>query len=102
VFVLVWEGVLAPGGEVVVADGVELSIWLYPNAGEPFAVTTREFSGEDAVLTALDHAFTSGAPLRLHQQHPNEQESTLVVNPANLVAARVQATAGATEAGQYL
>lgn len=84
------------------AGNPELTIWLYPTAGEAFAVTTTDFNSADAALRALENAFAAGSPLRLHQHRDNESATTLVINPANMVAASVRSTSSAAEPGQYL
>lgn len=80
----------------------ELTVWLYPTAGEAFAVSTTDFSSADAALQALEDAFAAGTPLRLHEHRDNEGATTLVINPVNIVAARVRSTPSAAEPGQYL
>ncbi|MQA11557.1 MAG: hypothetical protein GEU98_23995 [Pseudonocardiaceae bacterium] len=83
-------------------DNAELIIWLYPTSGEPFAVTTTDFGTEEQAIDALDGAFGQGSPLRLHERDDDRGETILVVNPSNIVAARVHSTTAATKTGQYL
>jgi hypothetical protein len=84
-----------------VPGDVELTIWLYPTAGEPFAITTSDFESEEEAAAALSEAFGKREPLRLRQHREGEGTSTLVINPVNLVAARVRSVEGA-DTGQYL
>lgn len=81
------------------------TVWIYPALGEPITVTTLDFDSEDAALDAVAESFTSGTPLRVreHERAGDVAETTLVVNPANVVAIRVRAPEPAdTATGQYL
>ena len=80
---------------------LELTIWLHPTAGEPFAITTSDFDSEEDAAAALSQAFSERVPLRLREHHQGEGTSTLVINPVNIVAARVRSVEGA-DTGQYL
>lgn len=80
----------------------ELTIWLYPTAGEPFAVTTTDFDSEEGALDALGDAIATGNPLCVHEHAGAEGRTTLVINPKNLVAARVRAAAEPADTGPYL
>lgn len=67
----------------------ELTIWLRPVSGEPFAVRSTEFSSVDNALTALSDAFREGRGLRFRSATTNDDAEDGLVNLANIVAGRV-------------
>jgi hypothetical protein len=83
-----------------VAATNELTILIYPLAGDPFEVVVR--GSEDAVLEKITKAIDAGESLRLTGRRGETDETTLVFNVRNIVAVRVLPKAVGGEAGQYL
>lgn len=85
--------------------GSLFTVWIYTTLGEPITVTTLDFDSEDAALDAVTESFARGTPFRVreHERAGDLAATTLVVNPANVVAIRVRAPEPAdTATGQYL
>lgn len=85
-----------------VDKNIELTILVYPTAGESFIVTTTEFAAKADALNHLSEALVSGTLLRLVDRSKSEGESAIVFNLANVVAIRVLTADGGTGTGQYL
>jgi hypothetical protein len=79
-----------------------LTIWIYPTAGEPFAVTTTDFDTEKQAANKLALAFRYGRPLRLIDRSEHEGDATLVLNTTNVIAIRVRSAVAGSKTGQYL
>lgn len=81
--------------------GSVFTILVYPTAGEPFAVATTDFESEDECIRAVTAALTDRVPMRFTDRNERDGDTTLIINPRNVVAVRlVSAAAGPT--GQYL
>jgi hypothetical protein len=85
-----------------VAATNELTILIYPLAGDPFEVVVGDVGSEDAVLEKITKAIDAGGSLHLTGRRGETDETTLVFNVRNIVAVRVLPKAVGGEAGQYL
>jgi hypothetical protein len=80
----------------------ELTILIYPLAGDPFEVIVGDAGSEDALLEKITRAIDAGGSLHLTGRRGDTDETALVFNVRNIVAVRVLPKAADGEAGQYL
>lgn len=80
----------------------ELTIMIYPLAGDPFEVVVADVSSEDALLEKIIQAIDAGGSLQLTGRSGDTDETALVFNVRNIVAARVLPKTTDGETGQYL
>lgn len=80
----------------------ELTILIYPVAGDPFELIVGEVGSEDALLEKITQAIDAGGYLHLTARSGEAKEATLVFNVRNIVAVRVLPKTGDGETGQYL
>jgi hypothetical protein len=80
----------------------ELTILIYPLAGDPFELIVGDIGSEDALLEKITRAIDAGGSLQLTGRSGEREEATLVFNVRNIVAVRVLPTTAEGETGQYL
>ncbi len=80
----------------------ELTILIYPLAGDPFEVVVGDVGSEDALLEEITEAIDAGGALHMRGRRGDTDETTLVFNVRNIVAVGVLPKAAGGEAGQYL
>jgi hypothetical protein len=79
----------------------ELTILIYPLAGDPFEVIVGDVGSEDVLFEKITQAIDAGGSLNLTGRIGKTDETTLVFNARNIVAVRVLPTT-TEETGQYL
>ncbi|MCD2196219.1 hypothetical protein LQ327_22860 [Actinomycetospora endophytica] len=85
--------------------GSLFTVWIYPTLGEPITVSTLDFDSEEAAVEAVTESFARGTPFRIreHELGGDPGGTTIMVNPANVVAIRVRSPEPAgSSTGQYL
>ena len=80
----------------------ELTILIYPLAGDPFEVVVSDVTSEDVLLENVTRAIDAGGSLHLTGRSGESDETALVFNVRNVVAVRVLTGAAGGETGQYL
>ena len=80
----------------------ELTILIYPLAGDPFEVIVGDVSSEDVLLEKITQAIDAGGSLYLTGRSGETDETALVFNVKNIVAVRVLPKTADGETGQYL
>jgi hypothetical protein len=80
----------------------ELTILIYPVAGDPFEVIVGDAGSEKALFEKITHAIDAGGSLHLTGRSGETGETDLVFNVRNIVAVRVLPTTADGETGQYL
>jgi hypothetical protein len=80
----------------------ELTILIYPVAGDPFEVIVGDVSSEDVLLEKITQAIDAGGSLHLTGRSGETDETALVFNVRNIVAVRVLPETADGETGQYL
>ena len=80
----------------------ELTILIYPLAGDPFELIVGDVSSENMLLEKITRAIEAGGSLRLTGRSGDTDETALVFNVRNIVAVRVLPRTAEGETGQYL
>ena len=80
----------------------DLTILIYPLAGDPFEVVVSDVGSEDALLERVTRAIDAGGSLHLTGRSGETDETVLVFNVRNIVAVRVLTGTAGGETGQYL
>ena len=80
----------------------ELTILIYPLAGDPFEVVVGGAGSEETLVEKIREAIDAGGSLHLTGRRVDTDETALVFNVRNIVAVRVLPKTPDGEAGQYL
>ena len=80
----------------------ELTVLIYPLAGDPFEVIVGDISSEDVLLEKINQAIDAGGSQHLTGRNGETGETALVFNVRNIVAVRVLPKTAEGDTGQYL
>lgn len=80
----------------------ELTVLLYPLAGDPFEVVVGDAGPEEDLVEKITQAIDAGGSLRLSGRSGETEHTALVFNVRNIVAVRVLPRVTDGDTGQYL